>query len=55
MIQMVNDSIERTHRLTGMPRREIVRRGLVCREIPAYGVAGGSALAPFLLDQERRD
>src|SRR6202051_55703 len=29
MIQAVNDSVERTHRLTGMPRSEIVRRGIV--------------------------
>src|ERR1700692_4921087 len=57
MIQTVNDSIERTHRLTGMPRSEFVRRGLVRAEIPMYGVAGaigaGSALAPFL--DERGD
>lgn len=36
MIQDVNDAIERTHRLTGMPRNEIVRRGLVRKEIPLY-------------------
>jgi hypothetical protein len=52
MIEHVNASIERTHRLTGMPREEIVRRGLIRGEIPMYGAAGvigaGSALAPFL-------
>lgn len=36
MIQTVNEAIERTHRLTGMPREEIVRRGLVRAEIPLY-------------------
>lgn len=36
MIQTVNEAIERTHRLTGMPREEIVRRGLVRSEIPLY-------------------
>jgi hypothetical protein len=40
-IQTVNESIERTHRLTGMPRDEIVRRGIIKGEIPIYGLAGG--------------
>ncbi|HMH96295.1 MAG TPA: hypothetical protein VK577_06915, partial [Bradyrhizobium sp.] len=39
MITDVNDAIERTHRLTGMPRNEVVKRGLVKKEIPLY--AGG--------------
>jgi len=39
MISHVNDAIERTHRLTGMPRNEVVKRGLVKKEIPLY--AGG--------------
>ena len=39
-IQDINDSIERTHRLTGMPREEIVRRGLIRKEIPLYGLLG---------------
>lgn len=30
------NAIERTHRLTGMPREDIVRRGLVRGEIPLY-------------------
>lgn len=42
MIQTVNEAIERTHRLTGMPKDEIVRRGLVRGEIPLYGL--GAAL-----------
>lgn len=45
MIQDVNDAIERTHRLTGMPRNEVVRRGLVKKEIPLY--AGGNPV-PFM-------
>jgi len=36
MVQVINDAIERTHRLTGMPRDEIVRRGLMRKEIPIY-------------------
>jgi hypothetical protein len=36
MIAHVNEAIERTHRITGMPRDEIVRRGLVRSEIPLY-------------------
>jgi hypothetical protein len=40
MISRVNDAIERTHRLTGMPRDEVVRRGLISKEIPMHGIAG---------------
>ena len=46
LIDVLNESIERTHRLTGMPREEIVRRGLVLKEIPMYGI-GGAILAPM--------
>ena len=44
MISHINRSIETTHRLTGMPREEIVRRGLVRSEIPLYGVGGATAM-----------
>jgi hypothetical protein len=44
MINHVNDAIERTHRLTGMPRDEIVRRGFVRSEIPIYGMGGLAGL-----------
>jgi hypothetical protein len=44
MIGIVNEAIERTHRITGMPKDEIVRRGLVRSEIPLYGTAGAAAL-----------
>jgi hypothetical protein len=47
MISHVNDAIERTHRLTGMPKEEIVRRGIVRGEIPIYGVAGGVPIFPM--------
>lgn len=40
MIGQINRSIETTHRLTGMPREEIVRRGLILKEIPMYGMGG---------------
>jgi hypothetical protein len=46
MIQIVNEAIERTHRLTGMARSEIVRRALVRKEIPLYvatALVGGKA------------
>ena len=32
MIDVINEAIERTHRLTGMPKEEI----------PLYGIAGGA-------------
>lgn len=44
MISIVNEAIERTHRLTGMPREEIVRRGLLGKEIPLYGLLGSAGL-----------
>ncbi|HZD62102.1 MAG TPA: hypothetical protein VE200_04830, partial [Xanthobacteraceae bacterium] len=40
MIEIVNEAIERTHRITGMPHAEIVRRGLVRGEIPIYSFTG---------------
>jgi len=39
MISDINEAIERTHRLTGMPKEEIVRRGFVRSEIPIYSGA----------------
>ena len=44
MINTLNRSIETTHQLTGMPRAEIVRRGLVRKEIPMYGIGGAAAM-----------
>jgi len=48
MIEHVNDAIERTHRLTGMPKDEIVRRGIVRAEIPIYALGTG-LLAPGVM------
>jgi hypothetical protein len=44
MINHINRSIETTHRLTGMPREEVVRRGLIRKEIPLYGIAGATTM-----------
>ena len=38
-----------------MPRREIVKRGLIEGSIPMYGVAGAALAAPYLLGQGRQD
>jgi hypothetical protein len=51
VISVVNDAIERTHRLTGMPRDEIVRRGLIRNEIPLYTTR--AAPIPGLSDQRQ--
>ena len=52
MISVVNDAIERTHRLTGMPREEIVRRGIIRKEIPIYGLGAAGAPSPLRGQQE---
>jgi hypothetical protein len=44
MIDVINESIERTHRLTGMPKDEIVRRGVIGGQIPMYGLLGAVGL-----------
>jgi hypothetical protein len=51
MINHINRSIETTHRLTGMPRDEIVRRGLIRKEIPMYGIAGAVPIMGGLAEQ----
>lgn len=48
MMAIINEAIERTHRITGMPREEIVRRGLVRGEIPLYSVGGALGLSGLL-------
>lgn len=50
MISEINDMIERTHRLTGMPRQEIWTRGFLKHEIPLYGI-GGLTLGGVLASQ----
>jgi len=52
MINHINRSIETTHRLTGMPRDEIVRRGLILKQIPMYGVAGAAAMGGLAAQDE---
>jgi hypothetical protein len=52
MISVVNDAIERTHRLISMSREEIVRRGIIRKEIPIYGL--GAVAAPSLLGGLRK-
>lgn len=52
MISEVNHAIERTHRLTGMPRSEIVRRGWGVGDIPIYAAPGAIGLGA-LFDQSR--
>jgi hypothetical protein len=52
MIEHVNDAIERTHRLTGMPRDEIMRQGLIYGKIPLYAL--GATLGGGAADQLRQ-
>jgi hypothetical protein len=51
LISFVNDAIERTHRLTGMPRDEILKRGIIRNEIPVYS---GAAPVPTSGDNKSR-
>jgi len=51
MISHINDAIERTHRLTGMPKDEIVRRGIIRNEIPVYGFSAPMP-TPFKTTEE---
>jgi len=51
-IQTINESIERTHRLTGMPKDEILRRGIIKGEIPMYAVMGAVGMGA-IADQSR--
>jgi hypothetical protein len=48
MIGVVNDTIERNHRLTGMPRNEILR-GIIRGNIPIYGLGAG-VMAPGVIE-----
>jgi hypothetical protein len=40
MIQIVNEAIERTSRITGVPPEEVVKRALVYGTMPLYGTVG---------------
>jgi hypothetical protein len=55
MIGVVNEAIERTHRITGMPKAEIVRRGLVRSEIPLYGAAGATTMGALAASDQYQD
>lgn len=50
MIEHVNQAIERTSKLTGLPPEEVVKRGLIRSEIPLYGVGAGAIGLPMLRD-----
>jgi hypothetical protein len=52
MINHVNRSIETTSRLTGMSPAEVVKRGLIRKEIPMYGVGGLTALGGLAAQDE---
>jgi hypothetical protein len=52
MIQHVNEAIERTSRVTGMPQDQVVR-GFINRRTPMYGIGGG-ALGTGLLGEEEQ-
>jgi hypothetical protein len=51
MIHWVNEAIERTHRLTGMPRRKVVE-GFIKKTIPMLGIAGIAAELESEPDQQ---
>jgi hypothetical protein len=48
MIQHVNEAIERTSRLTGVPPEEVVKRALVRADMPLYAGAGAAVGAGAL-------
>jgi len=52
MIAHVNEAIERTHRLTGMSREEILRRGIIRGQIPVYGLAAGVGVQALMGNEE---
>jgi hypothetical protein len=54
MIETINEAIERTHRITGMDTKEIVRRGLVRGEIPLFG-AGSLIVGGAMKGQEQNN
>jgi hypothetical protein len=44
MIQIVNESIERTSRMTGLTPKEVVKWGIIHSRIPMYGLVGAAGL-----------
>lgn len=56
MIQHINEAIERTSRLTGVPPEDVVRRGLVRGEMPIYGIAApAGALAVGAMGEDAEE
>ena len=54
MIEHINRSIETTSRLTGMSPAEVVKRGLIRKEIPMYGLVGAGAMGALARQDEYR-
>jgi hypothetical protein len=54
MIEHVNDSIERTARLTGLSREEVLKQGIIRSKIPLYALGSGMAM-PVISDLARQD
>lgn len=52
MVNHINRSIETTHRLTGMPREEVFRRGVINKEIPMYGILGAAGMGALARQDE---
>ena len=52
MIQHVNEAIERTARITGKDRQDVVRDSLINAKSPLYALAGTGVLASVLSAQE---
>jgi hypothetical protein len=47
LINTINGIIERTHRLTGMPREQVYDEGFLLKKLALYGL-GGATLAPTI-------
>ena len=54
MIEHINRTIELTHRLTGKPRDEVFKRGVLRKEIPTYTIGGATLGGLAAQDQYRR-
>ena len=53
MMAHINSAIERTHILTGAPREEIVRKSLVRKQMPLYGILAGIFTGAVAAQQEK--
>jgi hypothetical protein len=50
MIQFVNEGIERTSAITGLPPRDVVRLGIVRGGMPIFGVGAAAPMASDILN-----